>query len=136
MSTFQFPSEVSIVKEASRKVLQYIGQETASEAILFDIKLCFEEALINAIKYGNKLDKTKTVNVDISKGSNKIEIVVTDQGKGYDFSKVPDPTREENLEKTNGRGIFLIIQLMDQVIYERNGSRVRMIKDISKSQEK
>ena len=55
-------------------------------------------------------------------------IRVKDQGDGFDFDNLPDPTREENMERTSGRGIFLVKKLMDEVKYSDNGSQVKMVK--------
>lgn len=128
--SFTFPSDLTCVKEASRKILDYAGDLRLDESALFDIRLCFEEALINAIKYGNRGDKKLSVDVDVIKKKDSIEIVVRDQGKGFDYENCDDPTREDNVLKPRGRGIFIIQKLMDEVRFENNGSCIRMMKKI------
>jgi len=100
----------------------------ADESDTFDIRLCLEEALINAIKYGNKFDKNLDVLVECSCSENKISISVQDKGKGFDYSKIPDPTKEENLLVGHGRGVFLIKHLMDELRFNEKGNRLTMTK--------
>lgn len=130
MPTFKFPTDLTYVKEASRKVLDFLSDSPLDETALFDIKLCFEEAFINAVKYGNKQDSHLSVDVDIVKTPGNIEIIVCDQGKGFDFKRIEDPTNDENLIKTCGRGLFLIKKQMDRVQFKRNGSCIHMTKKL------
>ena len=130
MSMFKFPGDLKYVKEASRKVLDSLNDLRLDSSVLFDIKLSFEEAFINAIKYGNKNDTRLTVDVEVVKKKDNVELVVRDQGNGFDHEHAQDPTTEENLGKPGGRGVFLIKNLMDKVIFENNGSCLRMIKKI------
>ena len=95
---------------------------------IFAIKLATEEALINAVKHGNRQDPRKLVHIECNVTSEKVEIMIEDEGPGFDRRDVPDPTLEENLEKCSGRGILLIETYMDDVEYSNNGRRVRMIK--------
>jgi serine/threonine-protein kinase RsbW len=85
------------------------------------------EAVNNAIIHGNKSDPDKFVNITISFKSNDISIRVTDQGKGFKPSDVPDPTLPENIETINGRGVFLMSRLADKISFSRKGNSVTMI---------
>ena len=87
-----------------------------------------EEALVNAIKHGNKLDPDKRVMIDATISPNEAEISIEDEGPGFDRGSVPDPLAEENLEKPSGRGILLIESYMSQVKWDHGGRRVRMVK--------
>ena len=127
---FSFPSELKNLKSASQKVLDFLRNLKLQETVLFDIRLCFEEAFINAVKYGSKSDSRLSVNIEVVKKDKEVEVVVSDQGKGFDFTQSSDPTTEENRDKLSGRGVFLIRNLMDKVIFEKNGSCLRMIKKI------
>lgn len=100
-----------------------IGKET-----YFDIKLCLEEALINAVKHGNKMDKEKNIFLKIKKTDSHLDIEVRDQGQGFDYRKIPSPTDKKNLDKTHGRGIFLIKNLMDNVQFFDGGRKIKMIR--------
>jgi len=72
------------------------------------------------------MDKTKDVIISYAIDEKKIEFTIMDQGDGFDFSNVPDPTKPENLEKTHGRGIFLMHHLADEIDFDKNGSIVKM----------
>lgn len=85
------------------------------------------EAVNNSIIHGNKLCVDKNVKVHICKEKNELHITVTDQGDGFDFYNVPDPTRPENLENIHGRGIFLMKNLADNVIFTDDGKNVELI---------
>ena len=128
--TLKFASDLQSVKEVSKKVLDSIRDLKLDVAALTDIRLCFEEAFINAVKYGNKYNKTLSVDVEVIKSPEALELVVRDQGSGFDYKNQEDPTYEENLTKTRGRGIFLIKKLMDEVTFENNGSTLRMKKKL------
>lgn len=82
------------------------------------------EAVNNAIIHGNKSDETKYVNISIVLKDNVLEIAVEDQGKGFRPDEVPDPTNPENVERTNGRGVFLMKNLADEIQFNKKGNKV------------
>lgn len=96
-----------------------------------NILIALTEAVTNAITHGNKLDPNKKVNLDMTTSSSEVEFVVEDQGVGFDFNNVPDPTLPENIEKIRGRGIFLMKILADKVDFEENGRIIRLNFSIS-----
>jgi serine/threonine-protein kinase RsbW len=85
------------------------------------------EALSNAMLYGNGQDPAKRVHVEISIQQASVVATITDEGGGFDPSLVPDPTIPANLERTGGRGLFLIRSLMDEVRYNARGNSVTLI---------
>lgn len=84
------------------------------------------EAVTNAIVHGNKQDDTKIVKVSVELTANKLCVEVADQGKGFNLEQIPDPTKPDNVEKPDGRGIFLMKNLADNIEFENNGSIVRL----------
>lgn len=84
------------------------------------------EAVNNAILHGNKGDVTKTVTVEISADGNIFEVFVQDEGPGFEYDKLPDPTKPENIENLHGRGVFLMRNLADSIEYNESGNEVRM----------
>ena len=96
---------------------------------LFGIKLALLEAIANAINHGNKKDPAKHVHIEARISPKKIELLVEDEGPGFDRRGVPDPTADENLEKCSGRGILLIESYMGRVWWDRGGRRLRMVKE-------
>ncbi|TAJ11240.1 ATP-binding protein [Marinilabiliaceae bacterium JC017] len=89
--------------------------------------LAIVEGVNNAIVHGNKLDDSKDVIVEYSIDKEKIEFYIKDMGDGFDFSNIPDPTKPENIEKTHGRGIFLMNHLADEIEFLENGSNVKLV---------
>ncbi len=100
----------------------------ASPHEVFSIKLALEEALVNAIKHGNQMDRGKKVRVHYRASAVFFEVRVTDEGCGFDPGDVPDPTAVENLERTCGRGLMLMRHYMDEVVYNAVGNSVIMSK--------
>jgi len=100
--------------------------------ILFDLRLVIEEVLVNAVKHGNKMDPRKFVFLKIHTLPQRIDIEIKDQGKGFDYKKLPLPTKKENLHKHSGRGVFLIRKLMDKVKFFDGGSRIKITKLLKK----
>lgn len=91
-----------------------------------NILISLTEAVTNAITHGNDSDKTKIVQVRLKKQNNRIAFLISDEGRGFDFDNLPDPTAPENLLKIGGRGVFLMRQLSDDVAFYDNGSTVEI----------
>jgi serine/threonine-protein kinase RsbW len=90
------------------------------------VELVLGEAINNAITHGNNGDVSKEVVVEIWTEINTLIITVADQGTGFNYYSIPDPTLPENKEKLTGRGVFLMKSLSDLVLFENNGSKVKI----------
>ncbi len=123
---FVFPSDYVRMRDVQRAIVDEVKARHFDDESLFAIQLALEEGLINAIKHGNKLDPQKNVTVDCRVSSDRFVIDIRDQGKGFDRTEVPDPTREENLERPSGRGLLLIESYMHQVRYDDHGRHLHM----------
>ena len=110
------------VIEGSMRALEY------GEHDIFGIRLALEEALVNAIKHGNNMDRTKQVRIAYRVQRELFEIQITDEGTGFDPCDVPDPTAVENLERPCGRGLMLMRYYMSEVAFLEGGNSVRMTK--------
>lgn len=95
-----------------------------SNEIYGNILIATLEAVNNAIIHGNKGNRDLNVFIDSSLDENGLHLIIKDQGPGFDYKNVPDPTAPENIEKINGRGIFLMEKLSDKVEFRNNGSHV------------
>lgn len=84
------------------------------------------EAVNNAIIHGNQSNRNKRVVVNLFRKKNLITCLVQDEGIGFDYNNLPDPTSPENIENTGGRGVFLMKNLADLVIFSNNGSVVEI----------
>lgn len=124
------PSETRSIKKVSSAILESISSFDLDEGTIFDIKLCIEEAVRNAIVHGNQSNRRLIVRVAYWLEGRKLVIEVTDQGKGFDHRMVDDPTLEKHITKSSGRGVYLIKKLMDEVIYTKAGNTVWMIKNL------
>ena len=91
-----------------------------------NIMIAVTESVNNAIMHGNKNDRTKNVTLSLSLNQNIINFKIWDEGIGFDFQNLPDPTSPENLDKPSGRGIFLMKHLSDEVNFSKNGSMVEL----------
>ena len=97
-----------------------------SEDMFGNMLVAVTEAVTNAIYHGNKSDPGKKVSIQYQLKNNNLSFVVTDEGPGFDYYNLPDPTAPENLEKECGRGIFLMKHLTDQLIFADNGRVVEL----------
>jgi serine/threonine-protein kinase RsbW len=125
---FTIPSDDEHMRQAQRQILEELENNRFNSHSTFAVKIALEEALINAIKHGNKRDKSKQVKIEAKITPAVAEITIEDQGPGFDRSTVPDPTEEENLEKCSGRGILLMEAYMNSVKWTNKGRRVKMVK--------
>lgn len=92
-----------------------------------NIMVTVTESVNNAIRHGNKMDKSKNVNLSVECEENKLRFFIVDEGEGFDYSQLPDPTAPENLDKLGGRGIFLMKHLADEVHFHDNGRKVELV---------
>jgi serine/threonine-protein kinase RsbW len=116
-------SNLVIVENAIDQVVTEIG---ITEENYGKILVSTLEAVNNAIMHGNKYEKDKIVDVEISYKNEKLKIKIKDEGKGFVPEEVPDPTIPQNIEALNGRGIFLMSKLADQIKYSKRGNAVTM----------
>jgi serine/threonine-protein kinase RsbW len=91
-----------------------------------NIMIAVTESVNNAIMHGNKNDKSKNVTLSLSLNNNIINFTIIDEGNGFDFQNLPDPTSPENLDKPSGRGIFLMKHLSDEVNFKNEGTMVEL----------
>ena len=134
MGVAQMATELTISSELpeARRVQEQIEEALQAngytEHDIFAIKLALEEALVNAIKHGNKMDPDKRVFVVFGVTPERFDIRITDEGVGFNPEDVPDPTAIENLERPCGRGLLLMRGFMTDVQYHGRGNVVSMSK--------
>lgn len=128
--TMSVPSETESIRKVSSDILDSFSGLNISKEALFDIKLCVEEAVRNAIIHGNRSNSKLKVKVGFWAEGDKVVIEIEDEGEGFDPAKVPDPTKGDGLTRESGRGVHLIMKLMDKVSFNENRNRIRMEKVI------
>ncbi len=111
-----------------RQILSELQANNFSEEDAFAVHLAVEEAFLNAISHGNKMDPDKEIKIDFLVGSDKVEVSMTDEGDGFAPESVPDPRHGENLYKLEGRGLLLMRSYMDVVEFNERGNSVRMVR--------
>ena len=119
-------SRPSAVVEVCRQILSKLEDNSFSKDDIFAVHLTLEEAFLNAVKHGNKMDPTKKVKIDYSVDSDKIEVSVTDEGNGFEPESVADPRFGEGLFEPGGRGLLLMNSYMDVVKFNERGNSVYM----------
>jgi serine/threonine-protein kinase RsbW len=120
------PAEAHRFKDEMERRLLHSSH--ASPHDVFGIKLAIDEALCNAIKHGNQMDREKKVRVVYLVSAHVFEVRVSDEGSGFDPSDLPDPTAVENLPRPGGRGLMLMRHYMTEVFYNAAGNCVVMSK--------
>ena len=91
-----------------------------------NILISMTEAVNNAMVHGNKLDSDKKVAITVKSDDTSLHFTISDEGPGFDYDNLPDPTAPENIEKPNGRGVFLMKNLADGCNFEENGRIVEL----------
>lgn len=114
------------IEALQERIARDAADQGFGETSAFAIRLALEEALNNAFKHGNKSDPEKVVTVQYRVDREHIDILVEDQGEGFDPSTIPDPTQEENIEIPCGRGITLMRAFMSEVRFHPPGNRVQL----------
>lgn len=124
----KIPSDSSAGLEVQERIVSALEERGYPMKDCFSVRLALEEALVNAIKHGNGMDPTKFVFISWEVGDDLVKVSIEDQGKGFDPSELPDPTLEENLERSSGRGVMLIHHYMSSVDYNAKGNKIMMTK--------
>jgi serine/threonine-protein kinase RsbW len=125
---FELPSDLALMNG----VLQYLLERVAKLGLIkperSNLFIALDEAFVNAVKHGNKNDPGKLVRVTAELSSKEACFTIEDEGTGFNVQEIPDPRDPANLFKTSGRGVLLIYNIMDEVEYNAQGNRVKMVK--------
>ena len=122
--------EIPSLSENIRMIESFI--DNAREKYHFDddiygnIMIAVTEAVNNAIKHGNQSNSSKNVSLTLSLAEGLIKFRIEDEGIGFDYDSLPDPTAPENIEKPGGRGVFLMRHLADEVAFNERGKVVEL----------
>lgn len=120
------PSDFEAVGKVEVLVDKVCNQLGVNEDFYGNVLIAVTEAVNNAIEHGNKKDVSMEVNVAVGDNPSEFCFNVKDQGRGFDYMYLPDPTAPENILKENGRGIFLMKNLADEVEFEDAGRSVNI----------
>ena len=126
VDTISIPSEYASVSKVETLVDKICNDLGVQEDYYGNVLIAVTEAVNNAIQHGNAFNSELLVNVSVGDKVEEFCFTVKDQGRGFDFEHLPDPTSPENIEKENGRGIFLMKSLADEVVFDDNGNTVNI----------
>ena len=125
---FELPSDLGLMNG----VLEYLQERVAKLGLIrperSNLFIALDEAFVNAVKHGNKNDPAKLVKITAELSPAEASFTVEDEGEGFDIREIPDPCDPANLFRTSGRGVLLIYNIMDEVEYNAQGNRVKMVK--------
>ncbi|MXV14714.1 ATP-binding protein [Hufsiella ginkgonis] len=124
--TLQLPSKSESLVTVENFIEKIKDRYSIDEDTYANILTCLSEAVINAVIHGNKEDPYKKVFMNLEVQHKKLIITIADEGPGFDYHNIPDPTDPENLEKLTGRGVFIIKQLADQCIFNGPGNELEL----------
>ena len=117
-------SNISELKNVEIFLQKTFEEWNISQKNFNSVFLCVSEAVVNSIEHGNRNDKNKTVSIRVDCVEQQIDVCVYDEGEGFDFNNIIDPTLKENIKKESGRGIHIIKSLTKEVEYNEIGNRI------------
>jgi len=126
MKDLNIPSEIGNLRLVEKAIDELSLELDLSDEVYGNVLVATMEATNNAIIHGNNSDPSKKVSIKMQLEEKELKVHIEDQGIGFDHAGVPDPTAPENLEKINGRGIFLMERLSDEIKYLEKGRIVEL----------
>ncbi len=123
----QIPSLVEKIRIVESFIDNVKDRFNIDDDIYGNIMVAVTESVNNAIRHGNALDKNKNVKLTVLCEEAELRFTIEDEGKGFNYDTLPDPTAPENLDKLGGRGIFLMKHLSDEVHFHDNGRKVELV---------
>jgi serine/threonine-protein kinase RsbW len=127
-SSIVIDSKPSGLSEPCQRLLSALEEKGYTQDDVFAVHLALEEAFLNAVKHGNKMDPSKKVTLEYLVDEEKVEIRMTDEGRGFNPQSIPDPRVGRNLYRPEGRGLLLMNAYMDVVEYNERGNGLRMVR--------
>lgn len=130
----ELPTDIRSIEHAVQYVVDHCPDCPPNGGrVNLNFRVGLTEALANAMLYGNNHDPDKRVRVEVCLTKGRIEARITDQGEGFNPTAVPDPTAPENLDKSGGRGLYLMRELLDEVTYNDRGNEVKLVLNLDQS---
>jgi len=123
----ELPSDLSLMNSVLEYLLDRVSKLGLVEIEQSNLFVALDEAFVNAVRHGNRNDPDKLLRVTAELSATEAIFTVEDEGDGFDVHEIPDPTDLDNLFKSNGRGVLLIYNIMDEVEYSDRGKKLKMI---------
>ena len=132
---FELPSDLALMNGVLQYLLERVSRLGVIKPERSNLFVALDEAFVNAVKHGNKNDPAKLVRITAELSPHEACFTVEDEGEGFNVQDIPDPRDPANLFKSSGRGVLLIYNIMDEVEYNAQGNRVKMVKRPERSAE-
>lgn len=126
MSKITIHSDISDISLVEKLIDELSQQYSFHSDVYGKLLLAVVEGVNNAIVHGNKMVSEKKVTISYEVESNRISFTIRDEGQGFDHTLLPDPTTPENIERTHGRGVFLMKHLTDELAFSDKGNEVKL----------
>jgi serine/threonine-protein kinase RsbW len=130
--SFKMPSDIKLLDG----VLEYLNERMLRLGLIqpddSELIIALDEAIVNAIKHGNKGDSSKSVTITAEFTAEATRFIIADEGPGFKLCNVPDPTDPCRLLEPNGRGLYLINHIMDEVRFNEAGNQLMMVKLVAR----
>jgi serine/threonine-protein kinase RsbW len=124
----ELPSDLTLMNVVLEYLLDRVAKLGLIKVEQSNLFVALDEAFVNAVKHGNRNDPAKLLRVTAELSAHEAIFTVEDEGEGFDVRAIPDPRDPANLFKSNGRGVLLIYNIMDEVEYSERGTRLKMVK--------
>jgi serine/threonine-protein kinase RsbW len=124
IKSLKLPSNNDAIGLVENLIDEICAELAVNEDAYGNVLIAVTEGINNAIQHGNKYNNDLFITLAVSNNSAEFCFAITDEGEGFDFDALPDPTAPENIMKENGRGVYLMRNLADEVIYEDHGKTV------------
>ncbi|MEY4521417.1 MAG: hypothetical protein RIT10_602 [Bacteroidota bacterium] len=126
VDSLEIDSDFSSINNVELFIDEMCLKLSVSDDLYGNVLIAVSEAVNNAIQHGNQFSKTLKVALNVCDSEQVFNFSISDKGKGFDITNLPDPTSPENVLKENGRGVFLMKNLADEVEFLNNGSLVNL----------
>lgn len=123
---YSVPADITNLDKVEKCINSILDYEEVDERLFGNVLIAVTEGFTNAVVHGSQNDNSKEVKIAYTSSNKDLAFSIKDQGSGFNYKDIPDPTKPENLEKPNGRGVFLISSLSDELKFEQNGSLLEM----------
>ena len=124
----ELPSDLTLMNAVLEYLLDRVARLGLIKVEQSNLFVALDEAFVNAVKHGNRNDPAKLLRVTAELSAHEAIFTIEDEGEGFDVRAIPDPCDPTNLFKSNGRGVLLIYNIMDEVEYSERGNRLKMVK--------
>lgn len=123
-------SDINSIPLVEKFIDDFVAFFALPDALFGRVSLAVVEAVNNAILFGNDRKIEKQVLITVENRDSRLFISILDQGTGFDYAVIPDPTLPTNLDKEKGRGLYLMKTLSDELIFSKDGSEVTLVFDL------